>query len=92
MVTKSKTSVILYIYLASMSNSGGTPKVNGEFSGLDYIQFISSFLPSLFSILRFSLPIFHHSRLQPLAKAFFSGTTGAGLMGSVNTSTTNKSF
>ena len=73
-----------------LSYGGGTHKVNGEFSGPDYTHTIYLIFSSFFIFfLRFSLPIFHHSRLQPLAKAFFSGTTGAGLMGSANTSTTN---
>ena len=63
------------------NDSGGTHKVNGEFSGPGYTYNLSHLFFLLYFPLRFSLPIFHHSRLQPLAKAFFSGTTGAGLMG-----------
>ena len=85
----SLSAVVLNLIAASkggcekkLNYGGGTHKVNGEFSGPDYTHTIYLIFSSFFIFfLRFSLPIFHHSRLQPLAKAFsfrdhWSGSNG----------------
>ena len=90
-------SVIMSLIVASkggcekkINYGGGTHEVNGEFSGPDYTHTIYLIFSSFFIFfLRFSLPIFHHFRLQPLAKAFSFRDHWSGSNGDINTCTTN---
>ena len=75
-----------------VNDIGGTHKVNGEFSGPGYTHNLSHLFFLLYFLSSFLSSYFSPFQVSASSQGFSFRDHGAGLMGSVNTNITNKSF